>query len=232
MHKSNHTPTNSPNVRPDHSVTAQQAEVQKKETRVYDIAQLKQQLESWKFILVASNNLVEWDRQYDPAIIVTVDTLIFGLIYVYNPSILTTVAVIGLLFLILEYAVPMLTSYLFKTSDWDSTSEVKYTRICERISNLYQHLIDFKDKMEKIRKEKQPLYFLLVFFFLVFCAYIGQSIDNILLTYLAALAITLTPGVRRHELISKGIRKVKTTIGMGKKDVRIMDVRKSNTKLN
>jgi hypothetical protein len=29
-------------------------------------------------------------------------------------------------------------------------------------------------------------YFLIVFFFLVFCAYVGQSVDNFLLTYLAS----------------------------------------------
>lgn len=226
MHK-NIMPTNSPkDFKSDPSNTTHQTE---KNTRVYDIAQLKHQLEAWKFVLVAFNNIVEWERQYDPMVIVVVDSLIFGLIFLYNPSVLTTVAILGLLFLILEYAVPTFSGYLFKTSDWDSTSELKFTRICERISNFYQHLIDLKDKMEKIRKEKQPLYFLLVFFFLIFCAYIGQSIDNILLTYLAALTITLTPGFRRHELISKSISKIKMTIGIGNKDMKTVDFRKNIT---
>lgn len=44
----------------------------------FDVNQMKHQLEAWKFILVSVNNLVEWERQYDPLIIVTVDTLLFG----------------------------------------------------------------------------------------------------------------------------------------------------------
>lgn len=80
--------------------------------------EVKHQLEAWKFILVAVNNIVEWEKQYDPAIIVAVDSLLFGFIYFYNPAILTTVAMIGLFFLTLEYAVPLLTSYFFKNTEW------------------------------------------------------------------------------------------------------------------
>ena len=112
-------------------------------------------------------------------------------IKLYDPSILTTVSLIGLLVLLCEYAVPMLTSYLFKQSDWDTTADLKYTRICERLSNLYEHVISSKNKLEKIRKEKQSLYFILMFFFLICCAYIGQCIDNVLLTYLAGILLLL-----------------------------------------
>ena len=41
----------------------------------------------------------------------------------------------------------------------DNISEAKYTRICEKISNLHSNMTRFKDKVERVRKEKQPLVF-------------------------------------------------------------------------
>jgi hypothetical protein len=38
-----------------------------------------------------------------------------------------------------------------------SASEAKYTRICERISNFYGHLIKTKTKLLELRKEKHSL---------------------------------------------------------------------------
>ncbi len=43
------------------------------------------------------------------------------------------------------------------------------------------------------------------------------------------LAITLTPGIRRHELIKKSIYKVKAIIGMGNKEMKTVDFRKNIT---
>jgi hypothetical protein len=59
-------------------------------------------------------------------------------------------------------------------------------------------------------------YFFVVLFFLVFCAYVGQNVDNFLLTYLGLLIVTLTPGARRHKLVPKAIESIKNTLGIGK----------------
>jgi ADP-ribosylation factor-like protein 6-interacting protein 1 len=180
-----------------------------------DVAQLKLSLEGWKFLLVPINNLLEWERSIDPVIIFILNTFIFGLMAYYNPSILTTISIIGLTCLLLESIVPLVVNYFFKSTEWDIVSESKYTRICERISNLNRHIENFKLKLHTIRKERQSLYFLIVFFFLIFCAYVGQSVDNFLLTYLATLIATLTPGIRRHNLVPKVILNIKKTIGIG-----------------
>jgi len=188
--------------------------------KTYDTTQLKQNLESWKLILVSVNNVIEWERKFDPFLIISLDTLIFGLLIFYNPSILSTISIIGLTMLLVETALPVLTNYLFKTAEWDQVSEAKYTRICERISNLCQHFIYYKAKLENVKKEKQPLYFSVVFFFLIFCAYVGQCVDNFLLTYLAVLVITLIPGARRHNILDKLFSKVKQTIEMTKSSIK------------
>lgn len=179
-----------------------------------EVQVLKRRLEGWKLILLPLNNLLEWEHRHDPAVIIGVDTFIFGLLMYYNPSVLTTVAVLGLVVLFLETVVPALTTYFFKSTEWDPVSESKYTRICERISNLQIHIWNARVKLDQLRREKQPLYFLIVSFFLVFCVYVGQSVDNFLLTYVAVLIVTLTPGARRRRLVPNMIRRVRLTLGM------------------
>ena len=91
---------------------------QNTDNKPYDVAELKQNLEAWKVLLLPANNLLEWEHKFDPLIIFGVNTFIFGLLMYYNPSILTTVSVLGLVILLLESAVPIVTSYFFKTSEW------------------------------------------------------------------------------------------------------------------
>ena len=43
-----------------------------------DIVRLKKKLEGWKLFLIPINNLLEWEKQYDPILIVALNTLIFG----------------------------------------------------------------------------------------------------------------------------------------------------------
>ena len=84
----------------------------------YEVNELKQNLEAWKVLLLPVNNLLEWEHKFDPFIILGINTFIFGLLMYYNPSILTTVSVLGLSVLLLESAVPIVTNYFFKTSEW------------------------------------------------------------------------------------------------------------------
>ena len=44
----------------------------------YDAKSLQHSLEDWKFVLLPLNNLLEWERQYDPVLIILANTIIFG----------------------------------------------------------------------------------------------------------------------------------------------------------
>jgi len=43
-----------------------------------DVERLKIHLEGWKLVLIPINNLLEWEKKYDPFIIVALNSLIFG----------------------------------------------------------------------------------------------------------------------------------------------------------
>lgn len=83
-----------------------------------DVHALKSRFESWKVIILPLNSLLEWEHKRDPFVIILMDTFIFGLLMYYNPSILTTVSMIGLVSLFFETIVPLISNYLFKTTEW------------------------------------------------------------------------------------------------------------------
>lgn len=110
----------------------------------------------------------------------------------------------------------------------DAESEAKYTNICARIAHVYEHYLVNKQRILSIRKERQSLYFLVMFFMLAFFAYVGQCVDNFFLTYVIVLVVTLTPGARRHNLKDKLVEQVRHLLSM-KRAVKKLDWFDSNT---
>jgi hypothetical protein len=154
------------------------------DTTPYNASNLKKSLENWKFVIVHFNDLIEWEHQYDPLIILSANTFIFGLLMYYNPSVLTTASLLGLCFLLFESIVPILLSYILKKAPWNAHLETKYNKICEKISTGIQYTQKLKFRLENIREERHSLYFCIVLFALIFFGYIGQCVDNVLLTYI------------------------------------------------
>lgn len=83
-----------------------------------ELEDLKAKLDSWKYLLLPVNNLLEWEHKYAPFLIISFNLLVFGLIWFYNPSLLTIVAIFGLITLLIETAIPFLVSYFFKSNEW------------------------------------------------------------------------------------------------------------------
>ncbi|CAF1187323.1 unnamed protein product [Rotaria sp. Silwood1] len=88
-------------------------------------------------------------------------------------------------------------TFIFLTS----TKEAKYSRLCERIANLEQHIKHKCELVLKIRKERPSMYLMIGSICLAFIAFCCQNIDNLLLSYLTTLILCLTPGIRDRQLI-------------------------------
>lgn len=47
------------------------------------VERLKIHLKGWKLVLIPINNLLEWEKKYDPLIIVALNSLVFGFVLKY-----------------------------------------------------------------------------------------------------------------------------------------------------
>ncbi|CAF1367895.1 unnamed protein product [Adineta steineri] len=163
--------------------------------------ELKQSLAIWRNILLPLNNLLEWEHKYDPLVIFGIITFIFIFILQANPSVLTLVSCVILVFVLIDLLVPMAIRIIYKNDNWTSTKDSKYTRLCERIANFEDHIKQLCESALKMRKERPLMYLMIGAIFLAFIAFCGQRIDNLLLSYLTTLTICLVPGIRNRQLI-------------------------------
>ncbi|CAF4660011.1 unnamed protein product [Rotaria sp. Silwood1] len=152
----------------------------------YRTKELKQSLIIWRNVLVLINNLLEWEHKYDSLIIFGIITFIFFCIREINPPILTLISCLVLIVVLIDVLAPI---------------EAKYSRLCERIANLEQHIKHKCELVLKIRKERPSMYLMIGSICLAFIAFCCQNIDNLLLSYLTTLILCLTPGIRDRQLI-------------------------------
>lgn len=189
----------------------------------YNLQQIKRDLEGWREVLLPLNGLLHWEKPYYPAIIVGVNTFIFSLIWYFDPSVLTTFALIGLAVSLIDFLVPIIGPSVV-TAKWTRKQEEQYQEICCRIMNAKTHFANAKTTMSSLKAEKPKIYFLIVMGTLVAMAWLGSRMDNLCMTYFLVNLILLIPGIRQHAVLQKYLARFlnvcKSLIGKGPKKMK------------
>jgi hypothetical protein len=168
-----------------------------------ELGKLKKDLEAYRELFLPVNKVLEWEQNYYPAIIVGVITLVFSLVWYVEPSVLTTICLVGILISAIDLAVPALTGVIFSSSDWNDAKEHQYEAICRRLLNAKQHAASIIGYLMKTKQEKPKLYYIGMIGAFACLAWFGCIIDNLFLTYLIVVGLALCPGVRKSGLIDK-----------------------------
>ncbi|XP_076309778.1 ADP-ribosylation factor-like protein 6-interacting protein 1 isoform X2 [Tachypleus tridentatus] len=168
-----------------------------------EVRNLKNKLDGWKQVLQPLYSLLIWEQTYYPAILTGIITVIFILLWYFEPSVLTTFSLLGIVICVADYAVPIMCSTFLDASKWTETQENKHDKICKAIiqtkqqtSELWSSFVQFRDTMPK-------LYFVSVLVILLVLAWIGNVVDSMLLTYFIVLAVVMLPGLKHQGIIQK-----------------------------
>ncbi|KAJ8318068.1 hypothetical protein KUTeg_003159 [Tegillarca granosa] len=183
--------------------------------------EIKRDLEGWREVLIPLNGLINWEKPYHPAIILGFTSFVFGLIWYFEPSILTTFSLLGLAISLIDFLVPMIGPNIV-TAKWTVKQEQQYENICIRLHNAKVHFINLKDTMYSVKADKPKTYFLIVMGTLIALAWVGSRFDNLLMTYFLINLMLLIPGIRRHGILQKYFSRIFNVIkslivGKGKK---------------
>ncbi|XP_069125305.1 ADP-ribosylation factor-like protein 6-interacting protein 1 [Argopecten irradians] len=165
-----------------------------------ELSELKRSLEGWREVLLPLNGLLNWEKSYHPAIIIGLNTFIFLLIWTFEPSLLTTFALLGLAVSLVDFLVPMIGPNIL-ASKWTGRQEQQYEEICRRIMHFKYHSRNLMESMVSLKSERPKTYFLIVMGTLVTLSWMGSKMDNLLLTYFLITLIMLVPGIRRHGIL-------------------------------
>jgi len=172
----------------------------------------KRRLENWREVLTHLNALITWEKPYYPGIITGVVTLIFILLWYFDPSVLTTLSIFGIIACVLDYVVPILSASFFDSSKWTGARERKYEEICYELVTVYIRMKTIWDSTRQIKETKPYIYFIGILGTLTATAWIGNLINNLFLTYLIALFASLLPGIKSHNLVQQNVSTVMALI--------------------
>ncbi|XP_035231159.1 ADP-ribosylation factor-like protein 6-interacting protein 1 [Stegodyphus dumicola] len=172
----------------------------------------KRRLENWREILTHLNALMMWEKPYYPGIIAGFVTFIFIMLWYFDPSVLTTLSIFCIIACVLDYVVPILSSSVFDSSKWTGTCERKYEEICQSMVNGYLKMRSVWETVRQVKETKPYLYFIGVLGTLIATAWIGNLINNLFLTYLIVLFMSLMPGIKSHNLVQQYMSKVMSVV--------------------
>ncbi|KAJ8975279.1 hypothetical protein NQ317_013679 [Molorchus minor] len=168
------------------------------------IRKLKLSMETWRDIILRMNGVLLWEKQWHPTAIIGGCTVLFMLIWLFEPNLLTIISLLGLMITIGDFILPSILSSLFKSEIWTPEKQQQYEDICTNI-------ILYKTKLEllissyyRLRITNSKLYFSITIFGLAFLAWIGGTISNLFLAYLLVLTFLMLPGMVRNGMLNKG----------------------------
>ncbi|XP_017780637.1 PREDICTED: ADP-ribosylation factor-like protein 6-interacting protein 1 isoform X2 [Nicrophorus vespilloides] len=167
------------------------------------ITYLKNALEGWKEIILPLDSIMHWEKHWHPFSIVGSSTMFFLMVWLMDPSVLTTIALVGLTCTISDYFVPILVSSLLKSDQWTDKQEDKFDKICrsliiskEKFSITYRSYI-------LLRSTRPKMFYGLTLVSLMICAWIGNIIHNLLLIYMVVTFLFLVPGMEKRGILQK-----------------------------
>ncbi|KAK3872226.1 hypothetical protein Pcinc_022693 [Petrolisthes cinctipes] len=181
---------------------------------------LRRELEGWREVLCALYSMIIWEKHYYPAISISAVTTFFMAIWYIEPSILTLFSVLGIIVTISDYLVPQVVPWVVGPHHWNGTHERRYDHIITSLASLAGLAAYVSSTLTAMKESKPRTYFVVVTGSLLFCAWIGSNINNLLLTYFMVLFLVLLPGLKHQGIIQKYFATaLKTIAGLVKSTV-------------
>jgi hypothetical protein len=146
-----------------------------------------------------------WSTPQDCPNLVKSVTGLFVLIWLFNTSVLTTLSVIGLVITVADYVAPLVFRDFFDSSRWGHKEEKVFETVCEEIATATFLVITLWNQWRDLKETKPKLYSFILLTSLLMLAYIGNTINNLLLLYVLTMFIVLLPGLKHHGILQQMI---------------------------
>lgn len=168
--------------------------------------QLKRKMECWREVILPLNSILLWERSWYPGLIVGLTTTIFFMIWMMEPALLTLISMCLLVLALVDYLVPTVASVFCTANNWTGQKEKKLNEICQNLSSTILQLQSTWRSIVQTRNDRPNIYYGVTTISLVLFAWIGNTINNLFLFYIAVNAILLAPGLRHKGRAQSAIK--------------------------
>uniref|UniRef100_A0A1B6I0Y5 RETREG1-3/ARL6IP-like N-terminal reticulon-homology domain-containing protein n=1 Tax=Homalodisca liturata TaxID=320908 RepID=A0A1B6I0Y5_9HEMI len=166
-----------------------------------NVKKLKRELEGWREIILQLHSVLLWENQWYPGLVAGVSTAVFTLLWLLEPSLLTTVSFIGLLVTLLDYLVPTVCAGLYRPENWTGAKEKQFEEICRTLALCYSAASHQLQAFKELKVTSPKLYYSVTITSLAVLAYIGNKVDNLFLSYILVTFLLLLPGLNHHGIL-------------------------------
>lgn len=167
------------------------------------VKQLKRELEGWREVIIPVNSILLWEKNWYPGMLVGLTSSVFLFLWYLDPSVLTTVSVLGLITTLVDYLVPTLTASICHPDSWTGLKERKLEEICRNLITTQTQFAFYWTLFYDMRQSRPRVYYAAVVSSLLCLAWLGNIINNLLLTYVLITSAILLPGLKHHGLLHK-----------------------------
>jgi len=145
---------------------------------------LKRNFEPWRSFLVALSSFFTWDQPWCPAVLVCVVTSLFLARWYWQPSVLTSVGIIGVIATLSDYLGPRICNSVSPPERWTAAQEKQYENFCYTVVGTQDMLYGNKAYLKTLKESSPKIYFGVLFSIFIALAWIGYVVNNWILLYI------------------------------------------------
>lgn len=164
------------------------------------VKKVKRKLEPWRVLILPLNSVLLWEQQWYPGLIFGGISVMYLIIWMLDPSILTLLSTAGILINIIDFSVPTITANLYTPSAWTGQKEKLFEDICRTLVMDYNRASCMISNFYSKRESSPKLYYTLSIGVLLILAWFGSTINNAFLCYLVTLSLFMWPGLQYRGL--------------------------------
>ncbi|XP_044732698.1 ADP-ribosylation factor-like protein 6-interacting protein 1 [Chrysoperla carnea] len=166
------------------------------------VKKFKRDFEGWRELILTLNSVLLWEKQWYPAVIGVLNTSIFLIFWIWDPSVLTTISIFMLVANLADCLVPKLISTVYQ-SNWTGAKEKQFEQICKSLTNVCFEVKGLLWKCRELKSSKPKMYYTCIIAGLIILAWIGNEVNNLLLTYLIFNMVLFAPGALQHGIFDR-----------------------------
>jgi len=177
--------------------------------------QLRRALEGWREALAGLQWLLLWEAPWCPAALAGSVTACFLAAYIWEPTLLTLFALLGLLATLADFIVPRVSVRLVAAHAWSGAHERRFSAAVAAVAAGRRAVAGAAGRLRAARQDSPYVYFASVLGALVAVAWLGSAVNNTLLLYLTVLTAVLAPGLQKQPAVAAALRTAAACLGGG-----------------
>jgi len=164
---------------------------------------VKSCVEGWREAVLIGDSVMGWEQEWHPAATAGSLTVVFLTVWYMDPSLVTLLAIIGLILTLADYLGPKILNKLLSPDKWTNEKERRLENVCRSLVSLKYLLSSLSSSVSSMRNGSPIMHFSLVTSSLLLLAWLGTVFSGIFLLYVSTLFVTMLPGLHRRGLLEK-----------------------------